>query len=99
MASASIVKREDQETAQGRKYSQLTAMMTHYNPNFDLRKHFAYGCYCMIGEAPLANPGHGLPVDGLDSICKNYKKCLKCAMSEFGDTCVVEQTTVSKVLF
>ena len=99
MASASIVKREDQETAQGRKYSQLMAMMTHYNPDFDFRKYFAYGCHCMIGKAPLANPGHGSPVDGLDSICRNYKKCLKCAKSVFGDTCVVEKTTVSKVLF
>ena len=31
-----------------RRYSQLVDMMGHYNPDFDERKYWAYGCNCLI---------------------------------------------------
>ena len=31
-----------------RRYSQLVDMMSHYNPSFDERKYWAYGCNCLI---------------------------------------------------
>ena len=31
-----------------RRYSQLVDMMANYNPNFDERKYWAYGCNCLI---------------------------------------------------
>ena len=34
--------------------------------------------------------GFGRPVDELDSVCKAYKDCLKCARREFGDMCIGE---------
>ena len=33
---------------QERRYNQLTDMMSHYNPNFDERKYWTYGCNCLI---------------------------------------------------
>ena len=33
---------------QDRRYSQLTDMMEHYNPDFDERKYWTYGCNCLI---------------------------------------------------
>ena len=31
-----------------RSRSQLGAMMNHYNPSFDERKYWTYGCNCLI---------------------------------------------------
>merc|ERR1712227_1065424 len=63
-----------------RRYSQLVDMMSHYNPSFDERKYWAYGCNCLIlGDRPMSDPGHGPPVDALDTVCKAYKDCVKCA--------------------
>ena len=30
------------------RYFQLKEMMIHYNPDFDERKYWAYGCNCLI---------------------------------------------------
>ena len=96
LASASIVKREDRALDQEKRYNQLTAMMTHYNPDFDERKYWSYGCNCMIlGDRPMSDPGHGPPVDALDTVCKKYKDCLKCARMRHGDSCIPEQVRVS----
>ena len=96
LASASIVKREDRALDEERRYKQLTAMMTHYNPDFDERKYWAYGCNCMIlGDRPMSDPGHGPPVDALDTVCKKYKDCVKCARMTHGDTCYPENIKVS----
>jgi len=74
-----------------RRYSQLVDMMAHHNSDFDERKYWAYGCNCLIlGDRPMSDPGHGPPVDALDSVCKAYKDCLKCARMKFGDTCIGE---------
>jgi len=76
---------------QERRYSQLTDMMEHYNPQFDERKYWTYGCNCLIlGDRPMSDPGHGPPVDALDTVCKAYKDCQKCARATHGDTCIGE---------
>ena len=33
---------------QDRRYFQLTDMMSFYNPSFDERKYWTYGCNCLI---------------------------------------------------
>ena len=74
-----------------RRYDQLVDMMEHYNPQFDERKYWAYGCQCLIlGDRPMSDPGHGKPVDNLDTVCKQYKDCQKCARERFGQTCIGE---------
>jgi hypothetical protein len=74
-----------------KRYSQLVDMMGHYNSEFDERKYWAYGCNCLIlGDRPMSDPGHGPPVDALDTVCKAYKDCLKCARMKHGDTCIGE---------
>merc|ERR1712193_197261 len=74
-----------------KRYSQLVDMMEHYNPDFDERKYWAYGCNCLIlGDRPMSDPGYGPPVDELDSVCKEYKDCVKCARMKFGETCIGE---------
>ena len=74
-----------------KRYFQLTDMMEHYNPDFDERKYWAYGCNCLIlGDRPMSDPGLGPPVDALDSVCKRYKDCVKCVKQEYGDECIGE---------
>ena len=58
----------------GRQYHDLKAMVIHYNPDFNEREYWAYGCNCFIlGDRPLGSPGYGQPVDALDMVCKQYK--------------------------
>lgn len=91
-------------SATDRRYKQLTSMMNFHNPEFDERKYWTYGCNCLIlgkfldwetslnfiGDRPMSDPGHGKPVDALDSVCKAYKDCLKCARKTYGDECIGE---------
>ena len=57
-----------------KRYSQLMSMMQNFNPDFDEKKYWAYGCNCLIlGDRPMSDPGHGAPVDALDTVCKKYK--------------------------
>lgn len=46
----------------------------------------------MMGDSQLSDPGFGPPVDALDTACKRYKDCLRCAMTMHGDLCVKEYT-------
>ena len=65
--------------------------MEYYNSEFDDRKYWTYGCNChVLGDRPMSDPGFGPPVDRLDSVCKQYKDCNKCAREKFGDTCIGE---------
>jgi hypothetical protein len=41
----------------------------------------------------MSDPGHGPPVDPLDSVCKAYKDCVKCAKMTHGSTCIGEFVT------
>jgi len=38
----------------------------------------------------MSDPGFGPPVDALDTVCKQYKDCQKCARAKFGETCIGE---------
>jgi hypothetical protein len=87
----SRVRRQDNDGDDERRYSQLVDMMGHYNSDFDERKYWAYGCNCLIlGDRPMSDPGYGPPVDALDSVCKEYKDCVKCARMKHGDSCIGE---------
>ena len=35
-------------------------------------------------------PKKGAPIDALDTTCKKYKDCLKCARMNHGDVCIGE---------
>lgn len=74
-----------------RRYFQLVDMMEHYNPEFDERKYWTYGCQClMLGDRAMSDPGHGHPISPLDATCKEYKDCQRCARDRFGDQCIGE---------
>ena len=79
------------EIEQDRRYIQLKKFMEYYNINFDERKYWTYGCNChILGDRPMSDPGYGPPVDRLDSVCKQYKDCNKCARERFGESCIGE---------
>jgi len=81
----------DVEEKGEKRYFQLTDMMEHYNPDFDQRKYWTYGCNCLIlGDRPMSDMGYGRPVDALDTVCKQYKECQKCARAKYGDMCIGE---------
>lgn len=44
----------------------------------------------ILGDRPMSEPGKGQPVDALDTVCKRYKDCLKCASMTHGDQCLGE---------
>ena len=77
--------------AADKRHAQLTEMFTAYNPMFNDRQYFAYGCNCLLlGDRPITDPSLGPPVDELDSTCKQYKDCNKCVREQFGEQCVSE---------
>jgi len=94
LASASSVSRirKARQVDQGpRRYSQLMDHMNYYNNDFDERQYWTYGCHCFfLGDRPMSDMGKGAPVDALDSVCKQYKECLKCARDEHGEMCIGE---------
>lgn len=74
-----------------RRYKDLHAIVLHYNPEFDHRKFWYYGCHClMLSDRAMSTRGSGKPVDELDSLCKLYKECVHCAKMEFGEDCIPE---------
>ena len=57
-----------------KRYNQLVSMMENFNPSFDEKKYWSYGCNCLvIGDRPMSDPGRGKPVDAMDTTCKRYK--------------------------
>ena len=42
------VHRRDVEEKGEKRYFQLVDMMEHYNPSFDARKYWTYGCHCLM---------------------------------------------------
>ena len=38
----------DVEEKGEKRYWQLTEMMSHYNPDFDARQYWTYGCHCFM---------------------------------------------------
>lgn len=87
-ANGNVLQSVSQDT---KRYNQLIKMMENYNPNFDDKKYWTYGCNClMLGDRPMSDPGKGKAVDELDATCKRYKDCLKCARMNHGETCLGE---------
>ena len=81
----------DDERDGAKRYSQLIDQMNYYNSDFDERQYWTYGCHClMLGDRPMSDMGHGAPLDALDSVCKAYKECQKCAREQFGEMCIGE---------
>merc|ERR1712147_266240 len=90
MGNANIIQKAGLEEG-SKRYSQLVSMMENYNPSFDEKKYWAYGCNCLVlGDRPMSDPGKGAPVDALDTTCKKYKDCLKRARMNHGDVCIGE---------
>merc|ERR1712176_402510 len=74
-----------------KRYFQLIDQMSHFNPDFDERKYWTYGCHClMLGDRPMSDMGHGAPLDALDVVRRAYKECQKCARQVHGDMCIGE---------
>ena len=62
-------------------------------PKFDFLKKADGGVLKPLkGESSQTPTGKGAPVDSLDSSCKAYKNCLKCAVDTFGKTCIPDDT-------
>lgn len=90
-ASKDIDERED------RRYVDLAEMnYKHWQKNgakgeWDERKFWGYGCHCfMVGDRPMTEMGHGIPVDNLDSSCRQWKECQMCVRQNHGDECIGE---------
>ena len=74
------------ELVQPRRFKDLDKMIKKVNPDFDSRKYWAYGCHCFaLNDRPSSSMGRGKPVDELDTLCKKYKECQKCAQKRFGE--------------
>jgi len=76
-----------------KRYFQLEDMFLNYDPDFDTRKFWTYGCHClMLGDRPMTDMGKGKPKDAIDTVCKAYKDCQRCARMKYTDSCVGEFT-------
>ena len=79
------------EEKDAKRYKQLKEMMTNYNPYFDQRKFWTYGCHClMLSDRPMSQMHYGQPVDKLDTTCKAYKDCQRCVREKHSDQCIGE---------
>ena len=71
-------------------------MMKFYNSGFQnesvLHDYLNYGCNCFLegNWGRLSDPGHGAPIDPLDTTCYDYKECLTEVKNEFGKSCKPE---------
>ena len=55
--NASVLQKAGLEEG-SKRYSQLVSMMENYNPSFDEKKYWAYGCNCLVlGDRPMSDPG------------------------------------------
>lgn len=63
----------------------LKNLLDHYNKVWDVNTGYweDYGCNCRDNLDRTAS-GHGKAVDSLDSSCKTWKQCLKCASDVCG---------------
>jgi len=76
-----------------RKLKQLLAQLKHYNGrDFDESRIRGYGCNCFMNDFGMENVSYGKPVNQLDSSCRAYQECLKCAKEEHGSHCFPDHT-------
>jgi len=88
---------KDIDEREDRRYVDLAEMnYKHWKKNgakgeWDERKYWGYGCHCfMVGDRPMSEMGHGIPVDNLDSSCRQWKECQMCVRENHGDDCIGE---------
>jgi len=69
-----------------RKFDTLKKMIAYLDnsPRPDFGKSCHYGCHCLVDGMDDILAGYGQPVDEIDSACKRYKQCVKCALTDFG---------------
>ena len=85
--------RHARQAGQERTFNDLLQQMTHYNAVFEFTTYLiGYGCHCprATSERPLSEMGHGVPLDALDTVCRAYKECQKCARKVHGEACIRE---------
>merc|ERR1712227_444060 len=100
--SGGRMKFEDNDERAVKRYSDLMGMakklwakngLTGKN-KFDHRNYWGYGCHCFhLGDRPMTDDKpmpFGMPKDELDSQCRVYKQCQKCARMYHGDDCIGE---------
>ena len=49
---------------------------------------WSYGCHCFSADSdrPLSEMGVGVPVDHIDTSCRNYKRCQYCVAEKYNGT-------------
>jgi len=49
---------------------------------------WSYGCHCFSADSdrPMSEMGFGIPVDGVDSACRAYKRCQRCVSQQYNGT-------------
>jgi len=95
---------DDNEERAVKRYSDLMGMAKKLwakngltgKDRFDHRLYWGYGCHCFhLGDRPMTDDKpmpFGMPKDELDSQCRVYKQCQKCARMYHGDNCIGEFT-------
>ena len=75
-----------------RNYQNFQSLLTSFISGITINENpltvvdfWGYGCYCLpAGGMPLSG-GYGEPVDALDRICFNRKRCISCLEINFPD--------------
>ena len=89
--SSNIDQREDRRYADLAEMSEKHWQKNNAGSQWDERKFWGYGCHCfMVGDRPLSDMGFGIPVDGLDSACRQWKDCQMCVRKNHGEQCIGE---------
>ena len=88
---------DDIDDREDRRYIDLAEMnykqwkVNGAKGEWDERKYWGYGCHCfMVGDRPMTEMGFGIPVDGLDSACRQWKECQMCTRQNHGEQCIGE---------
>ena len=75
--SLALIKAQDDDNTINlleRRYKQLMTQINFYDPEFDPRKYWGYGCNCFgLGDRPMSEGLNNIAVDELDESCKKYK--------------------------
>ena len=89
-ASAKPKNKDPERLGDDRRYADLKAMtekvFENANVEFDERKFWGYGCHCIFpGDRPMTQMGFGKPLDGIDTVCRNWKLCQRCVREQHGE--------------
>ena len=89
-ALAKPKKQEAERVGDDRRYADLKAMTSKVFENegveFDERKFWGYGCHCIFpGDRPMTQMGFGKPLDGIDTVCRDWKLCQRCVRETHGE--------------